>query len=232
MLRAIEKCTISDLKDLDHPLTAHMYMRAIWGGENRDPRLVKIERNFVRLVAKAISAYKRAGEAVRRQIPAVTNQKGGQLELTIFDFTDHFEDCVISLRRVLEFVDAGNVPISRTARRSIEAYSKGATSLRNSIVHIAGAIQSDEIKDGEFLVLTLNASGEGAAFGPLEVKFADLEFVLRHLYKAAMDMQFEPMPNLKTPEQWAQESEKANETYEKAGAISEGTPPDSRSPIV
>jgi hypothetical protein len=122
-----EQCNMPELGNLD-PLVDRMLLRVMIDGRERDKKEHSIERNFVRLVDKAVRAYEAARSAMIMQIedmkrldqavstvPAKPVMLRGS-SLRALGFTDHFEDCVTTTTRLLKLLKSmksAKIPVGR-----------------------------------------------------------------------------------------------------------------------
>jgi hypothetical protein len=177
-----------ELGNLDR-LVDRLLFRVMMDGRERDKKEHSIERNFVRLVDKAVREYEAARAALIMQIEdmrrlreAASRMPAEEVvlegsSLPALGFTDHFEDCITATNRLLKLlqsIKSAKVPVGREARRIIEAFSKDIPDLRNMVEHIAEAITNGEIKDGEFIMVGPTQDGAGATLGSNRIAFSDL----------------------------------------------------------
>jgi len=191
-----DECKMPDISDLDFPLKKYLLLHA-WAA---DKGITKKEglyrRNFVRLVDKAIKEYCEARNSILAQIEEAKRTveemtKNGRI-LYIFEFTDHFENCINALSRLLKQLeviksDSTCWRISRLVRRSIEAYSRSIPDIRNAAEHMEEDIKEEGIIDKP-VMLSIGDSGDKAVLGEHEIKFADVAMALRGLHRIARDL--------------------------------------------
>jgi hypothetical protein len=201
------ECHMPELGNLER-LVDRLLLRVMMDGRVRDKREHSIERNFVRLVDKAVRAYGAARAAMIMQIEDMNRLReaasrmpyeGVTLEgssLPALGFTDHFEDCITATNRLLkllESIKAAKMPVVREVRVIIDAYSKEIPGLRNMIEHIAEEISKGAFKDGQFIMLAPTVDGSSATLGSNRIAFADLKILLRRLHDVASTMLSVPM---------------------------------------
>lgn len=193
------------LGNLD-PLVDRLLMRIMIDQRQREKKEYAIERNFVRLVDKAVRAYGAARTSLIGQIEdrdllerAISTDPPGELiprTGPMLGFTDQFEDCITTTNRLLDLLDglkAEGILVNREARRSIEAFSNGIGNLRNTIEHIASAIAKGEFQEGQLIMVGATVDGSAAALGANRIAFADLRVVLLRLHEIASALLAVPM---------------------------------------
>jgi hypothetical protein len=193
-----DKCGMPDLYDLDVPLKHFLIIRLLaLGDEGLSHKAGLYRRNFVRLVDKAVYEYQAARAALvaqveerHRTVEEMTEE--GRI-IYIFGFIDHLETCISATRRLLHLLDRikseqGALSVPRLTRRSIEAYSKSVKDIRNTIEHMAEKIQSDELKDGEPIMLRAGDKGDRAEIAGNYIKFSDLAYTLCKLHEVALHL--------------------------------------------
>lgn len=188
-----------DLGKLD-PLVNRLLLRVMIDGRTREFKEVVFERNFIRLVDKAVRAYNAARWAIIAQVEEGKRSAEEMIRdgraLPILAFTDHFEDCITTTNRLLKLlgsIKAAKIKVSREARRSIEAASGDVDGLRNMIEHVADAVAAEEIRDGELIMVGISRDGAGACLGPNTIAFSDLCVVIRRLHEVALVILAQPL---------------------------------------
>ncbi len=186
------ECHMPELGNLER-LVDRLLLSVMMDGRVRDKREYSIERNFVRLVDKAVRAYGAARAAMIMQIEDMNRLReaasrmayeGMTLEgssLPALGFTDHFEDCITAtdrLLKLLERIKSAKMPVVREVRVIVGAYSKDIRGLRNIIEHIAEEISKGEFKDGQFIMIAPTVDGSAATLGSNRIAFADLIILL------------------------------------------------------
>jgi hypothetical protein len=108
--------------------------------------------------------------------------------LPALGFTDHLEDCITAISRLLKLlqsIKSAKILVVREVRAIINAHSKDIPDLRNRIEHIAEAISNGEFKEGQFIMIGPTADGSAATLGSDRIAFADLSIVIRRLHEIA-----------------------------------------------
>jgi hypothetical protein len=166
---------------------------AFVGNGTLSPGAAAIRRNLVRLVDKAIHEYSLAREAVLNQINEAQRSpeemRGGRV-LYMFGFTDHMENCLNAMRRVLGLLqhlrsDMSAPPQDRLARRLIEAHTGSLIDVRNTFEHFGSAINNNEIGDGQMVVLSYSDDQNGVCIGNHALSFDSIAKILRALHAEA-----------------------------------------------
>jgi hypothetical protein len=187
-----EECRMPDISDLD-PLVPTLLLHIFAGepGLNREQGLVR--RNFVRLTDKAVEEYKRARKAWLDQVeeahrPMDEMMKGRPLH--ILGFTDHFETCVNALARLVRQLERMGkyFTINRTSRRVIDSLSGDLKSARDGLEHLDEWLQNGELVEGQPIALMIGDRGDAASFGKYELKFKDVELLIRRLHQVSREL--------------------------------------------
>jgi hypothetical protein len=201
------ECHMPELGNLER-LMDRLLLRVMLDGRERDKKEYSIERNFVRLVDKAVRSYEAARSALNMQIEDMKRLRNAAsrvpyeevaLEgssLPALGFADHFEDCITTTNRLLKLlqsIKSAKIPVGREVKRLIEASSKGIPDLRNTVEHIAEAIANDEFKDGQLIMVGPTQDGTAATLGSNRIAFADLRIVIRRQHEFAAALLSVPM---------------------------------------
>ena len=190
-----EECQMPDLSDLDVSLKSYLIIHALIG----DPGITRKEglyrRNFVRLVDKVVKEYQEARDSIIAQIeernrPAEEMIEQGRI-FYMFGFTNHFENCINVLSRLLRQLDRiksepGSWKIDRRVRHIINAHSKAIHCIRNSVEHMENDIKDDKLQDGQPVMLSIGGNGDRAVLAEYEIKFVDVASAIRRLHQIAL----------------------------------------------
>lgn len=192
-----DECKMPDLSDLDFPLKRYLLIHVLVGNQGLSRKEELYRRNFVRLVDKAIKEYREARNTIIFQIeeakrPVEEMTREGRI-IYIFGFTDHFENCINALSRLLKQLDSiksesGRWKVTRQVRRSIEAHARSIPNIRNSAEHMAERIQKDELQERQPVMLSIGGNGDKAVLSEYEIKFDEVASAIRGLHKVALDL--------------------------------------------
>lgn len=190
-------CKMPDISDLDYPLKSRLMIHALIGNKGLSRKEGLYRTNFVRLVDKAIKEYQLARSSIIDQIneakrPPEKMAREGRI-LYIFNFTDHFENCINATGRLLKQLesiksDTGRLAIPKDIRRLIEAHSRAIPDIRNSAEHMEKIIQKDEIQEGQPVMLSIGGDGDRAVLARHEIRFNELATAIRRLHEVALDI--------------------------------------------
>jgi hypothetical protein len=194
------ECRMPDISDLEYPLKRRLLPLVMFfeepGGSLKEGLL---RRNFVRLVDKAIREYGNSRKLIISQIeemrrPAKDMANLGR-SLPLLDFTDHFENCINAVLRLLNQVEvikkqpAPSNLLQKEVRRLLKAHEKSIREVRNSAEHMEEDILNGEIGVGDPVMLMVDdQNADGAVLGPWRIGFSDLAIVLRRLHQIASAM--------------------------------------------
>jgi hypothetical protein len=191
-----DECKMPDISDLDYPLIISLFPQLIVGepGVTRKEGLYR--RNFIRLMDKAIKEYLMAREAIIAQIEEGKRPEEEMIKGRIFyiwNFTDHFENCINTLNRLLKQLESiksepDSWEISRTVRRSIDSHSRAIPDIRNTIEHLAEQIQLGCFKDNLPVMLSVSENDDRVVLGEHEIRFDEVVGVIRGLHQVAIEL--------------------------------------------
>ena len=156
------------------------------------PRAAALRRNVVRLADKAVWEYSAARAAVLAQIAEGNRtheeMKQGRIIYT-FGFTDHMENCLNAVRRVLSLLEhlrsEPTAPLQyRDTRRLIEAHARLIIGIRDTLEHLGERFQ-DEIRQGDPVILKFGDDEKSVQLGNCRLTFDSLVIVLRATHQVA-----------------------------------------------
>ncbi len=188
-----DNCYMPDISDLaEHPLIPALALSLMFSkGDQFSEKAALYLRNFIRLIDKSVKEYLEAREAILLQIKE-TNQSSEEMQkkgrvLYILRFVDHAENCVNAIRRLLhllEFMKKERMSpsIPKIPRKLIEAHGNIIRKIRNTVEHLDEKIQKDEHGEGEPVMLFLAEDEKSMVIGKLNLRFCDLESVIRNFY--------------------------------------------------
>lgn len=186
-------CRMADLSDL-HSLFGPTIVQGMLGDPGLSHQAKLHRREFVRLLSKAIREWQLARDAILAQIgegrrSVAEMQRTGRL-LYAFDFTNHLETCINATHRCLRNLEhlTSEIGIDRTERKALEAAARDVTPVRHKLEHMDGAIQRDELGEGEPIMLALADTEDRARAASYEIRFEDLERTLRRLHAIGVGM--------------------------------------------
>lgn len=159
-----------------------------------------IRRNVIRLVDKAIYEYSFAREAVLDQINESHRSNEEMLNgrvIYMFGFTDHMENCLNAMRRVLDLLQRlradTSAPVQdRVARRLVEAHAGSLVDVRNMFEHIGDAINDNEFGEGQMVVLAYGDDENGVCIGEYSLSFHSITAILKVMHAEATRLLEEP----------------------------------------
>jgi hypothetical protein len=159
-----------------------------------------IRRNLVRLVDKAVYEYSNARQAILDQMQesqrSYEEMLGGRV-IYMFGFTDHMENCLNAIRRVLDLLQHLRADISapaqdRLKRRLIESLSGSLVDIRNTFEHVGSAINNNEFGDGSMVVLGYGEDQHSVCIGNHTLSFHSIATILRAAHAEAKRLLEEP----------------------------------------
>jgi len=159
-----------------------------------------IRRNLVRLVDKAIYEYSLARKAVLDQINESHRSHEAMLNgriIYMFGFTDHMENCLNSMRRIVDLLqhlraDPSAPTQDRITRRLIEAHAGSLIDVRNTFEHIGNAINNNEVGEGQMVVLAYGDDENGVCIGEYSLSFQSMATILKVVHAEATRLLEEP----------------------------------------
>ena len=156
-------------------------------------------RVFIRLMDKSIAEYLEARTALNSQVqeskrPPKEMQETGRI-IYMFSFSDHMENCINSVRRLLRLLERINsdkyAPIIPRAKKSlISSQGKRLIKLRDTFEHMDERIQRDEIGTNEAIMVKLGGGDDRVEIGPHQITFLELAGIISKLHELASYLVF------------------------------------------
>ena len=188
---------LSKLKRLQGALTLRLVFTQADAKVGRKAALFR--RVFIRLMDKSIAEYQEARIALNSQVqeskrPPKEMQETGRI-IYMFSFSDHMENCVNSVRRLLRLLERINSDkdapiIARDKKRFLSSQTKRLIDLRDTFEHMDDRIQRDEIGNDEAIMVKLGGSDDRVEIGPHQVTFLELAGIISKLHELASYLVF------------------------------------------
>lgn len=185
-----------DLSDLEFPLKKYTLLDGIIGNPGITEKESQYRINFIRLVDKSFKEYMEAREILTTVIKEFNSQieerNTGSLIGGILSFTDHFENCVNALVRLmnqLEVIkrDAQSWDIDRIERKKINAHLKELPNIRHKIEHLEEDIRNEETL-GKPIMLAFGDKDDRVVIGDYEIKFESIALSIKALHRIGKDL--------------------------------------------
>lgn len=159
-----------------------------------------IRRNLVRLVDKANYEYMLARSAILDQIAESQRPSDQMLKgriIYMFGFTNHMENCLNAVRRVIGLLEVLRSDLSapvqdRITRRLVDAHAAPLIDIRDILEHMGSAVNADEIQDGQAVILSLGSDESSVCIGPYKMSFASLSTIIYAIHSEATRLLEEP----------------------------------------
>lgn len=188
---------LSELERLQGALTLRVVFTQADAKIGRKAALLR--RIFIRLMDKSITEYQEARKALELQVqeskrPSKKMQETGRI-IYMFSFSDHMENCINSVRRLLRLLERinsiKNAPIiPRDKKRFLSSQGKRLIDLRDAFEHMDERIQRDEIGNDEAIMVKLGGSDDRVEIGPYQVTFGELAGIISKLHDLASYLVF------------------------------------------
>lgn len=186
---------LSGLEKLQPNMLLNLVFARIDENMERDTAIYR--KIYIRLIDKALDEYIETRSLIVEQVlegkrPTEQMQKKGRV-IYMLKFVDHMENCIGTLRRILRLLEKlkGNrqgLVFPRLIRRHIESLSTPLVGLRNTIEHIEEAIQKDEIKEGEPVMIKISSEQDGVSIGNNSISFFEISTLIRSLHGIGQDL--------------------------------------------
>lgn len=159
-----------------------------------------MRKHLVRLVDKAIYEYSHAREAILDQLReskrSYKEMLGGRV-IYMFGFTDHMENCLNAMRRILDLLqhlraDTTAPSQDRLQRRLVESLSSSLVDIRNTFEHVGSAINNNEFGEGTMVVLGYGDDQNSVCIGAHSLSFSSITTILRAVHAEAKRLLVEP----------------------------------------
>ena len=194
------ECKMPDLSKLER-LQGALMLRVVFTQADAKigQKAALFRRVFIRLTDKAIVEYLEARSAIDYQVqeskrPAKEMKETGRI-IYMFSFSDHMENCINSVRRLLRLLerinsdkDAPTIP--RNKRRFLSSQGKKLINLRDTFEHMDERIQLDEIGPNEAIMVKLGENADRIEIGPHQITFLELAGIISKLYELASCLVF------------------------------------------
>ncbi len=195
-----KECKMPDLSELER-LQGALTLRVVF--TQADAKIGRktalLRRIFIRLMDKSITEYQEARKALDLQVqeskrPSKEMQETGRI-IYMFSFSDHMENCINSVRRLLRLLERINSEkgapiIPRDKKRFLSSQGKRLIDLRDAFEHMDERIQRDEIGNDEAIMVKLGGSDDRVEIGPFQVTFLELAGIIFKLHELASYLVF------------------------------------------
>jgi hypothetical protein len=195
-----KECKMPDLSKLER-LQGTLILRVVFTQADAKVgrKAALFRRVFTRLMDKSITEYQEARTALDLQVqeskcPRKEMQETGRI-IYMFSFSDHMENCINSVRRLLRLLERINSDkdaptIARDKKRFLSSQGKGLIDLRDAFEHMDERIQRDEIGHDEAIMVKLGGSDDRVEIGSHQVTFLELAGIISKLYELASYLVF------------------------------------------
>jgi hypothetical protein len=195
-----KECKMPDLSKLER-LQSALTLRVVF--TQADAKIGRkaalFRRVFIRLIDKSIAEYLEAKTALNFQVqeskrPLQEMQETGRI-IYMFSFSDHMENCINSVRRLLRLLERINgdkyaPTIPRDEKRFLFSQGKKLIDLRDTFEHMDERIQLDEIGTHEAIMVKLGGSDDRIEIGPYQITFLELAGIISKLHGLASYLVF------------------------------------------
>lgn len=163
-----QKCEMPDLSDVPE-LTGTMLLAVVFGHDpNISPLAEAVRKNLARLIDKAVRSYQAARiHLIARieQMSASEEQKALGRIITIFRFVDELENCLLTVRRLIRFLEQmqsdRSAPIRDNIQKKLtEVHSKGLPGIRDAFEHLTEKFGDLGLEEGGSVMIAVDASDE------------------------------------------------------------------------
>lgn len=195
------KCNMPSLyPELEGLVPQLLLLSLFMGNGNLSRNAGLIRRSLVRLVDKAVYEYTLAREAILNQIEESQRPDEEMLKgriIYMFGFTNHMENCLNSVRRVIGLLEALRSDVSapaqdRITRRLVDAHVASLIDIRDILEHMGSAINADEIQDGHAAILGLGSDESSVCIGAHSLSFSSLATIIKAIYSEAKRLLEQP----------------------------------------
>ena len=195
-----KECKMPNLSELER-LQGALTLRVVFTQTDVEfgRKTALLRRIFVRLIDKSISEYQEARKALDLQVQESKRstkemQETGRI-IYMFSFSDHMENCINSVRRLLRLLERINSEkdapiIPRDKKRFLSSQGKRLIDLRDAFEHMDERIQRDEIGYDEAIMIKLGSSDDRVEIGPYQVTFLELSGIIKKLHEIASYLVF------------------------------------------
>jgi len=195
-----KECKMPDLSELER-LQGALTLRVVFTQADAKfgRKAVLFRRVFIKLMDKSIIEYQEARKALNLQVeeskrPPKEMQETGRI-IYMFSFSDHMENCINSVRRLLRLLERINgekdAPIiPRDKKRFLSSQGKRLIDLRDAFEHMDERIQRDEIGNDEAIMVKLGGSDDRIEIGAYQITFLELAGIISNLHELASYLVF------------------------------------------
>jgi hypothetical protein len=195
-----KECKMPDLSKLER-LQGALTLRVVF--TQADAKIGRkaalFRRVFIRLMDKSVAEYLESRTVLNSQVqeskrPPKEMQETGRI-IYMFSFSDHMENCINSVRRLLWLLerinrdkDAPTIP--RDKKRLLSSQDRKLIDLRDTFEHMDERIQKDEIGANEAIMVKLGGSDDRIEIGPHQITFLELAGIISKLHELASYLVF------------------------------------------
>ena len=186
-----KKCEMPDLSDLPE-LTGTMLLAVVFGqNPGISPLAEAVRKNLARLVDKGVRSYQAARFYLDAQIQEMSASEEERIlgrRITIFRFVDELENCLLTVRRTIRFLEQmqsdRSAPMrDRTKKKLTERHSKGLPGIRDAFEHFTEKFKHLELEGGGSVMIAVDAMDEKTfRIGNRTFAFDDLAKLIRAIH--------------------------------------------------
>ena len=195
-----KECKMPDLSKLER-LQGALTLRVVF--TQADAKIGRkaalFRRVFIRLMDKSVAEYLESRTVLNSQVqeskrPPKEMQETGRI-IYMFSFSDHMENCINSVRRLLWLLERINCDkdaptIPRDKKRLLSSQDRKLIDLRDTFEHMDERIQKDEIGANEAIMVKLGGSDDRIEIGPHQITFLELAGIISKLHELASYLVF------------------------------------------
>jgi hypothetical protein len=154
-------------------------------------------RLYIRLLDKTIDEYNDAREMIVAQVAEGQRTEEEMTQngryIYMIKFVDHMENCILSIRRILRFLNVlqGNqdgLAFSRIIKKHIESLTSSIIDVRDTIEHMDERIRNDVIQENETVMLQIIDTQDGIIIAGQSLKFLTLSTLIKKLHALGYSM--------------------------------------------
>ena len=183
-----------DLSKLDPLIPQLMSAVIILRGDLLSERERKYIRVVVRLTDKALNEYNIVRDYILAQLKEMQRSaddmsRNGR-KMYFLGIVNHMENCINATRRLFGLLEAvksernRGLTIDRNLRKKIESNLHNVKNIRNSVEHIDGEIQRDEMSGP--ITLILSDDDKGVEIGEFSLEFEELAHLLKLFHELSV----------------------------------------------
>ena len=165
--------------------------------ENMERNTAIYRKIYIRLMDKALDEYNEARNHIVEQIlegnRATEQPQRKSRVIYMLKFVDHMENCIGTMRRILRLLETlkknrQGLIFPQIIRRQIESLSTPLVGLRNTIEHIEGEIQKDNIKEDGPVMIKISSEQDGVSVGNHSMSFFEMSTLIKRLHGLGQDL--------------------------------------------